>query len=346
MKQEAVESFDRRLLELIQQGVPLVSAPFAELARQLGCAEQEVLDRVSTLGGDGGLIREIAGIFDASALGYQQALVALRTSPEDLDSAGALAAEHPGVSHCYGREGSYNLWLTLATSPRSRLGLESTVSIFAANGHASASMVLPSLRRYKLDTRSAILNVVPAAQQPHPAPHVDRPAPPQPSDAQLRALRTLQQDLPARSDAFAPLAKAAKMSVKELLAHAADFQAWGWMRRYAAVLHHRRAGAVANVMVVWRVADAAADAAGRKIAQLHQVSHCYLRPTGPDWPYSLYTMVHGRSRQDCAVAIDEISAVTRMTERAELWTGKEYKKSRMTLFSEAEQQWEDQQRGQ
>lgn len=89
----------------------------------------------------------------------------------------------------------------------------------------------------------------------------------------------------------------------------------------------RAAGSKANVLVAWA-------------AQIAGISHCYLRPAGPGWPYNLYTMIHGRSRQDCRLAIETILATTSLTGHVELWTAAEYKKRRIRLFGPDEAQWE------
>jgi DNA-binding Lrp family transcriptional regulator len=162
------------------------------------------------------------------------------------------------------------------------------------------------------------------------------------TDAQVRAIRALQFDLPAQGDPFAPVAQAAKMNVDELLAHGAAFLSRGQMRRYAAVLHHRAAGAEANVLVAWNVPPPQADSAAARCAAFAAVSHCYLRPPAPDWPYNLYTMIHGRSRADCERTISEIVAASDLRDRAELWTTAEYKKQRVPLFGDEEKKWEHQ----
>jgi DNA-binding Lrp family transcriptional regulator len=351
-----MDELDRRLLNEVQRQVPLVREPFAQLAMQLGCDEGPILRRIEALRHGEAVIREISGIFDAVALGYQQALVAMRVPPERLDEAGQAVARHPGVSHCYARDGDVNLWLTLAVSPASRLGLAGTARRLARLCGAGQAMLLPTLRRYKLQVRFDMDDAAPAdpegaghdagtaarAESPAagPAGHSARP-PAQLSDEQVRAIRALQVDLPARSDPFAPLAAAQGLEADMLLVHAADFIAAGWMRRYAAVLYHRAAGSTHNVLVAWMVPDAAADAAGARCAELDDVSHCYLRPAAPGWPYTLYTMIHGRSRQDCRMTIDEIVTTTGMLAHAELWTVREYKKQRMKLFAEAEKEWEE-----
>ena len=340
-----MDDLDRRLLNLIQDAVPLVREPFAELAARLGCEERRVLGRVSALREDG-VIREISGIFDAGRLGYEQALVAMRVPPDRLEQAGRLAAAHPGVSHCYGREADVNLWLTLAVSPRSRLGLGPTAKLLASRCGAAAPMVLPTLRRYKLRVRFDVAGERPAAGAPRDAepegaagPPAAKHAPPL-DDEQLRAIRGLQADLPCCRDPFAQLAAEQGLHADMLLVHAADFLAAGWLRRYAAVLHHRAAGAAANVLVAWAAGEADADAAGRRCAELPAVSHCYLRPAAPGWPYNLYTMVHGRSREDCRLTIEEILGTTSLVRHVELWTAREFKKQRVGLFTGEEAAWE------
>jgi len=336
-----VTDLDRSLLESIQQRVPLVREPFADIAARLGCDESTVIQRVGELRGPGATIREISGIFDAAALGYDQALIGFRVPPERLDDAGAVVAAHPGVSHCYGRDNEFDLWFTLAASPRSRLGLDASAARLAELCGADAHLVLPTVRRYKLDTRPAISGR-PAALVDATVYVPDRGGPPELSDEQVRAIRALQIDLPAQADPFAPLAESAGIDPDTLLVHAADMLAAGWLRRYAAVLYHRSVGVKANVMVVWTVDEAAADAAGAAAAALPQVSHCYLRPASDLWPYGLYTMIHGRDAAECESVVQQIADATGLTERAMLWTTKEYKKKRVRLFSDDEGVWEQQ----
>jgi hypothetical protein len=131
------------------------------------------------------------------------------------------------------------------------------------------------------------------------------------------------------------------MSVEELLAAAKRYLAWRWMRRYAGVLHHRRAGAEANVMVAWRVdGPAEADRAGEVCFSVREVSHCYLRPTAPDWPWGFYTMIHGPDEEACLAAVERIAAAAPLGEHRLLWTRGEYVKRRVELFSDTEARWE------
>ena len=335
-----IDRADSLLLAAAQRGLPLVRQPIAELAGRLGRTEPDVRAALTRLR-EQGILRRISGLFDAYALGYEQALVAFTIPADAINRGGEVVAEHPGVSHCYQRSSRYNLWATLAVSPTSSLGLAAAAERLAELAGADAHMTLPTIKRYKLDARFGP-NVREADGAPTaPAAVYTPPVRAIPvTDAQRRAIRALLADLPLIDDPFATLAQDVGMSADDLLVHAADFLAAGIMRRYAAVVDHRAAGAAANVLVAWRVDDRAADAAGMRCAAKGQVSHCYLRPHREDWPYTLYTMIHGPSRQDCAMTIDEIMAETRLSEHAALWTGKEYKKRPVGLLSDEEAAWE------
>ena len=171
-------------------------------------------------------------------------------------------------------------------------------------------------------------------------PRTLRPARLELSDAQFRALGALQEDLPMIEEPFSPLAERAGLSPGELLSLAEGSLRSGWMRRYSALVDHRALGASANVLVAWRADAERADAAGAACAGLPAVSHCYLRPAADDWPYNLYTMIHGRDRAECLDAIGQIAQATGLAERAELWTLKEYKRRRARLLTDLEVCWE------
>ena len=326
--------FERKLLGAVERCVPLVREPYARMAAELGCSEKSLLDHLKILRAANGVIREISGVFYAPALGYSQALVALGVEAQKADAAGRTVAEHPGVSHCYKRSGTYSIWFTLAVSSRSSLGLQNTALALADACGAGSHMILPALKRYKLSARFA------AEDHSGPRPETPTPRSAELSDEQMLAGRALQMDLPNASDPFAIVAEKAGIGADDLLVHASDFLSAGWMRRYAAALHHRAAGARENVLVAWAVGPEQADRAGAACAKPRQVSHCYLRPPGPDWPHTLYTMIHGRDRAECERVITELAGSAGLAERQELWTLAEFKKRRVPLFGDEETKWE------
>ncbi|WP_422843121.1 Lrp/AsnC family transcriptional regulator [Acidovorax sp. M2(2025)] len=84
----------------------------------------------------------------------------------------------------------------------------------------------------------------------------------------------------------------------------------GLVRRIGAVPNHYRLGFTANGMSVWDVADDQVDALARQVAQLTGVSHCYRRTRHlPEWPYNLFAMLHGRSRDEVQRQADVVAAL-------------------------------------
>ena len=115
------------------------------------------------------------------------------------------------------------------------------------------------------------------------------------------------------------------------------------MRRYSAVLHHRRSGFRSNAMIVWKVPPERSEEVGMIMAANAAVTHCYERPTFPDWPYTHFTMVHATTEEGCEVVAQEISQSTGITENQLLYSTREYKKTRVRYFVEDyEEFWETQ----
>ena len=104
--------FDKALLNLVQTGLPLASAPFAELADRLGCSEQTVLERLTVMR-EQGMIRRLGAFFDAESLGYHGRLVAVKVDPEHLTAVAAAINALPQVTHNDERDHEYNLWFTV-----------------------------------------------------------------------------------------------------------------------------------------------------------------------------------------------------------------------------------------
>jgi DNA-binding Lrp family transcriptional regulator len=113
------------------------------------------------------------------------------------------------------------------------------------------------------------------------------------------------------------------------------------MRRFAAVMNHRSAGFKANAMGVWAVPDDELGEIGPRMAGFALVSHCYRRPTYDDWPYSVFTMVHGKNARECEETIAAIQAETGVDEYALLWSIKEYKKTRVKYYTPDWDAWID-----
>lgn len=153
-------------------------------------------------------------------------------------------------------------------------------------------------------------------------------------------MRVLQKPLALVEEPFAAPARAAGMRQAELLACAKALLDRGVMRRFAGLLNHRHAGFGANVMAVWALPAEGIARAGARVAQLPAVTHCYERPAFADWPFALFSMIHGTTRAECLGVVDAIRSAIDPDAVALLWTLREFKKTRLMLFTTDYEAWE------
>jgi siroheme decarboxylase len=334
-----LEDLDKRLLNLMQGSFPIAPRPYQHVAAQAGISEPEAMDRVKRLLQER-IIRQVTPIFDTRALGYSSMLVAAKVEAENPWRAAQVINEHPGVSHNYLRNHEFNLWFTIATEPGSPLGLEGTLEVLARVAGAESVRQLPTLKLFKirmdLEMEAGTEALAQAAQAVAPV-ETD----PQPYDERdIAVIRALQGDMPVIPEPYAPAAAELGLAQDELLAHLQGMQERKLLRRVAAILFHRRAGFSANGMGVWKVPDARIMEIGPRMAAFRGISHCYQRPTYEDWPYSVFTMAHGRSKEECDAILDSIANETGVHERATLYSSTEFKKIRLLYFTEDFRAWE------
>jgi DNA-binding Lrp family transcriptional regulator len=146
--------------------------------------------------------------------------------------------------------------------------------------------------------------------------------------------------MPVISEPYAPAAARLGMDTEVLLEHMQAMRERGLLRRVAAILYHRRAGFSANGMGVWKVSPEQISELGPRMASFRGISHCYERPTYEDWPYSVFTMAHGRSKEECDAVLDAIAEQTGIHERATLYSSTEFKKIRLLYFTDDFKNWE------
>jgi DNA-binding Lrp family transcriptional regulator len=156
----------------------------------------------------------------------------------------------------------------------------------------------------------------------------------------VAVIRATQGDMPVVEEPYRQAATLLSIGQPELLEHMCGMRERGLLRRVAAILFHRRAGFSANGMGVWQVPDEQIFEIGCRMAAVRGISHCYQRPTYEDWPYSVFTMAHGRSKEECDAVLDAIAEQTGINERATLYSSTEFKKIRLLYFTEDFKNWE------
>jgi DNA-binding Lrp family transcriptional regulator len=336
-----LDESDKRLLNALQSRFPLDPRPFAAVAAELGVDEVEVLDRAAYLLRER-IIREITPIFDTTALGYSSMLVAAKVDSDNPHRAAGIINEHPGVSHNYLRNHDFNLWFTIATAPDSKLGLDGTLDLLQELSAAESMRKLPTLTMFKINMNLEMEGGTDklAAPVETVAPHPRDPVPL--DDFDIAVIRALQGPMEVRPDTYAPAAQELGVPVERMLEHLEGMIERKLLRRVAAILFHRRAGFSANGMGVWKVPEARITELGPQMAAVRGVSHCYRRPTYPDWPYSVFTMAHGRSKEECDAVLDGVAAVCGLggDDRSTLYSSTEFKKIRLHYFTPDYAEWE------
>jgi DNA-binding Lrp family transcriptional regulator len=313
------------------------------LGERLGISEPEVRARIEKVKA-AGVLRQLSAIFDTRALGYSSALVAAKVDPEHIDDAAAVVSAHPGVSHNYKRNHDYNLWYTVAVPPGE--SLDEHVDDLHRRSGASVTRKLPTLKLYKIGVKldmtgkTAADAKVDVLEHERPERKAEMPAPDL-TDLEIDTIRVVQDDLATVERPFAVYAERIGGGLDEdgVLALLRSFKERKLMRRFAAVMNHRSAGFKANAMGVWAVPDAELDTLGPQMAEFAAVSHCYRRPTYDDWPYSVFTMIHGRSARDCEATVEAIRSETGVDEYCLLWSVKEYKKVRLRYYTPDWESW-------
>lgn len=326
---------EKKILTKLQRGIEVTSRPF----QTLEMPEAEVVDLLVRAKKDV-LVRRFGGVFDARRLGYKSILCALDVSDELIEEKAAIAAAHPGVTHCYERtpfhgDGNYpKLWFTLAMlHDEFDSGIaELRSQLETRNSPHSKLYELPAIRRFKIDVVFDLHTTERDETFPSMVPHA-------PDDESFRVytddekelVRALDQQLPLTGRPFAAVAEQMGQTEEWVLSTLAEWKEQGVVRRIGAILYHREAGFKANAMCVWPVVGDVTDA-GRTVAARPEVTHCYQRPRLDAFPFDLYAMIHTSSWDDTEALFKDISSSCGL-EGGELFaSGREFKKTSMKYF--------------
>ena len=314
---------DRRLLTAAQVAFPLTPRPFAVLGSVADLSEAQVIARLGALK-EQRLIRRIGPVFEPAAIGLTTELVAVEVDSDHVEPVAAVIAEWPQVTHCYLRDHRINLWFAGAAS--SALWFEQAVSVLRRQGVRGAWR-LPTLRRFKIGVVFDLVGERTSSEIP-PRPASHRCADSEGETApDVEVVRVLESDLPMVSEPFAVLSGRLPATSASLLDIIGGWLQCGRIRRYGAQLNHRRLGFTANAMTTWAVPDGRLDEAGATMAADPEVTHCYQRPAFDDFPYNLYAMIHGRSRQHCLAVAERLSQACGLRDPLPLFSTREFKKS-------------------
>ena len=326
---------ENELLYEMQNAFPMIERPFEAVAQKLGASEEEVLAIVQKLKNEK-IIRQTSAIFDTKRLGYTSSLVAFKVDEEKVDTAADIINQHPGVSHNYLRNHEYNIWFTMAVAPDSKLGLEKTIDILKEQTGAQDAITLPTLKMFKISVKMDTTGKRAKKEKVKKLAHKEIEITPE----YIAVIKELQKDITVTKEPYKKAIERLGMSYERFFEIANALKDAGVMRRFATILNHRKAGFGANAMSVWVVPEDEGEKIGREMAEFSAVSHCYLRPSYPNWPYNLFAMVHGKSQEECDSLIEEMAKESGLTEYGKLYSTVEFKKQRLVYFDDAFKAWE------
>ena len=333
-----MDNLDKEILNEIQWTFPLTPRPYTEMAKKFGLSDEEIMQRLSALK-KAGIIRQISAIFDTRKLGYKSALVAMAIEPDKLDDIANQVNKHPGVSHNYERNHEYNLWFTLAVPPGSDLKTE--IDKFSKLPGILKTRLLPTIKLFKIGVKLEMIEEKKLDVKPSEEKKKIVETKFVATEEEKNYIRELQKDLEVVERPF--LKSAQKLGITEelLLEKVKKYEEIGVMRRFAAILRHREVGFTANGMIVWKVPDERIEEVGEKLGAFPQISHCYQRPVYPDWPYSVFSMVHCKSIADAEDMAKQIQKQVEVDDYKILFSSREFKKTRVEYFVEHEFNIED-----
>ncbi|MBK9952262.1 MAG: Lrp/AsnC family transcriptional regulator [Candidatus Competibacteraceae bacterium] len=296
----------RRLIDGWQGGFPLVERPFAVVAERLGTDEGAVLRALRELLADGALTR-FGPLYQIERLGGAFSLAALQAPEADFEQITALVNAFPEVAHNYRRDHALNMWFVLATETPAKMG-DTVERISKATDLPVFNF--PKEREYFIEARFGV--GASGVNRSKPAAGVSgKTALSRQRLAEWRPLvLATQAGLPLTLKPYHALAARLNRDAATVMAGLQTLLDAGAIRRIGVVPNHYRIGYAANGMTVWDVADDLVDDLGEQVGTLEFVTHCYRRPRHqPNWPYNLFAMAHGASREEVATKADRIAAV-------------------------------------
>lgn len=293
---------ESRLLNDFQRDFPLVATPFSVIAEQLGCHEEAILQRLTSLVNEGKVSR-VGPVFAPQRVGAST-LVAMAVPPEKLADVALMVNGFPGVNHNYEREHHFNLWFVLTAVDKPALNAE-LINISQMTGYDL--LPLPLLEAFHIDLGFCLHGKYhrPRIEIAHSTLPAKTSTPISVADRQLIA--ALQGGIPLTSRPFESIANACGLSEQAVLSRINAWITEGVVKRFGVIVRHHELGFSANAMLVHNIPDTEVSHYGQALAKESAVTLCYRRPRRlPDWRHNLFCMIHGRQRDEVEATIHQL----------------------------------------
>ena len=327
----SMDNLDKEILNEIQWSFPLVTRPFDSIAKKFNSTPEIIKKRLNNLK-EIGVLRQLSAIFDTRKLGYTSSLVAMEIEADKLEYVASQINRHPGVSHNYERDHQFNLWFTLAVPPGTDLNTE--IDKFNVLQGIIKVRMLPTLQLFKIGVKLDLVDEKKHDIAPTEEKKEIKNIKFEPTEQDKDFIRELQKNMEIIDEPFVNAASNLGLTENELFEKLKYYEEIGVMRRFAAILRHRQIGFTANGMIVWKVPEDKISEVGEKLGSFPQVSHCYERPTYPDWPYNVFSMIHCKTQDEAHDVAKTIQDQIHVDDYDILFSTREFKKTRVEYFVE------------
>ncbi|GGL27279.1 heme biosynthesis protein [Halarchaeum grantii] len=309
---DALDDVDARLVDGYQSGFPLVERPFRAVADDFGTTERDAHDRVARLR-DVGVFRRFGAVLNPPVIG-SSTLAALRVPDARFEEVADVVNSYRQVNHNYRRDNPWNMWFVVTAGSREvrdriLADIEARTGLDVLN--------LPMRTDYYIDLEFPVVNSDRFARESAmetdvSATRVTEDARRDLTELEGDVLLAVQDGFPLTRTPYRDVADAVGADVDAVLDALRDLLAGNCIKRIGCVVNHLATGFDANCMVVWDVPDDALDERGIAAGELPYVTLCYHRPRRSDqeWPYNLFTMVHGRDPDAVDAKVDELAVET------------------------------------
>ncbi|MFB6299812.1 MAG: Lrp/AsnC family transcriptional regulator [Halobacteriales archaeon] len=307
---ESIDELDARLIDGYQSGFPVTERPFRVVATALETTEADVLDRVTRLC-DRGIFRRFGAVLNPPVIG-SSTLAALAAPADRFEEIAAIVNGYQQVNHNYRRDHDWNMWFVVTASTRDR---RDAILAEIESKTGRSVLNLPMLTDYYIDLEFPVVNDDRFARESLTetdvsATRISEQARSDLTDLEARLLLEIQDGFPLTETPYRDIAAALDVQLSDVLATIERLQADGCIKRIGCIVNHIVTGFDSNCMVVWDVPDEELDDRGLAVGRLPSVTLCYHRPRRPehDWPYNLFTMIHGRESAAVDAQIDELAS--------------------------------------
>ncbi|TKX43159.1 MULTISPECIES: Lrp/AsnC family transcriptional regulator [unclassified Halorubrum] len=311
-----VDAVDAALIDEYQSGFPVAERPFErvadEIATETGAAvdADEILRRVRDLR-ERGVFRRFGAVLNPPVIG-SSTLAAVRAPEDRFDEVAEVINGYRQVNHNYRRDHEWNQWFVVTAGSRERRD-EILDEIEERTG--CEVLALPMLTDYYIDLEFPVVNADRFARESLDETDVSATRISEDARGDLSALDAdlllaIQDGFPLSATPYEDVAAEIGAPVDDVLAAVERLLADGCIKRVGCIVNHVVTGFTNNCMVVWDVPDDELDERGEAVGSLPYVTLCYHRPRRPDrdWPYNMFTMIHGREAEAVDAKIDELAA--------------------------------------